>query len=131
MEFLNAIGGYAIGILGAALAGALACIGSALGTGLAGQAGAGLVSEEPGKFGKAMILQVIPGTQGLYGFVIFFLAFNKVTGIAGQGRSRISQHPCQERKRLVQGYDPLYHCRVLRDPLPARKLPHAQRNLRF
>ena len=33
MEFLNAIGGYAIGILGAALAGALACIGSALGTG--------------------------------------------------------------------------------------------------
>ena len=81
MEFLNAIGGYAIGILGAALAGALACIGSALGTGLAGQAGAGLVSEEPGKFGKAMILQVIPGTQGLYGFVIFFLAFNKVTGI--------------------------------------------------
>ena len=141
MEFLNAIGGYAIGILGAALAGALACIGSALGTGLAGQAGAGLVSEEPGKFGKAMILQVIPGTQGLYGFVIFFLAFNKVTGIgpsrsrirncSGQGRSRISQHPCQERKRLVQGYDSLYHCRVLRDPLPARKLPHAQRNLRF
>ena len=78
MEFLNAIGGYAIGILGAALAGALACIGSALGTGLAGQAGAGLVSEEPGKFGKAMILQVIPGTQGLYGFVIWFLAFGKL-----------------------------------------------------
>jgi len=92
MEFLNAIGGYAIGILGAALAGALACIGSALGTGLAGQAGAGLVSEEPAKFGKAMILQVIPGTQGLYGFVIFFLAFNKVTGI---GPSMTFAQGCQ------------------------------------
>ena len=87
MEFLNAIGGYAIGILGAGLAGVLACIGSAKGTGIAGEAGAGLVSEDPSKFGKAMILQVIPGTQGLYGFVIWFLAFSKlVPGMdVGQG----------------------------------------------
>ena len=28
-----------------------------------------------------MILQVIPGTQGLYGFVIFFLAYLKITGM--------------------------------------------------
>ena len=78
MDFLNTIGGYALGILGAGLAGFLACIGSAKGTGIAGEAGAGLVSEDPGKFGKAMILQVIPGTQGLYGFVIWFLAFSKL-----------------------------------------------------
>ena len=78
MEFLNAIGGYALGLLGAGLAGFLACIGSAKGTGIAGEAGAGLVSEDPSKFGKAMILQVIPGTQGLYGFVIWFLAFGKL-----------------------------------------------------
>ena len=82
MEFLNAIGGYALGLLGAGLAGFLACIGSAKGTGIAGEAGAGLVSEDPGKFGKAMILQVIPGTQGLYGFVIWFLAFSKLSGAA-------------------------------------------------
>ena len=80
MEFLNAIGGYALGLLGAGLAGFLACIGSAKGTGIAGEAGAGLVSEDPSKFGKAMILQVIPGTQGLYGFVIWFLAFTKLSG---------------------------------------------------
>ena len=78
MEFLNTIGGYAIGLLGAGIAGALACIGSAKGTGIAGEAGAGLCSEDPSKFGKAMILQVIPGTQGLYGFVIWFLAFGKL-----------------------------------------------------
>ena len=39
---------------------------------------AGLVSEDPSKFGKAMIMQVIPGTQGLYGFVIWFLAQNQI-----------------------------------------------------
>ena len=78
MEFLNTIGGYALGILGAGLAAFMAGIGSAKGTGIAGEAGAGLVSEDPSKFGKAMILQVIPGTQGLYGFVIWFLAFGKL-----------------------------------------------------
>ena len=78
MEFLNTIGGYVLGILGAGLAAFMAGIGSAKGTGIAGEAGAGLVSEDPSKFGKAMILQVIPGTQGLYGFVIWFLAFSKL-----------------------------------------------------
>ena len=78
MEFLNTIGGYALGLLGAGLAALLAGIGSAKGTGIAGEAGAGLVSEDPSKFGKAMILQVIPGTQGLYGFVIWFIAFGKL-----------------------------------------------------
>ena len=78
MDLLSIFNGYAIGLLGAGLAAALACSGSGLGTGYAGQAGAGLVSEDPSKFGKAMILQVIPGTQGLYGFVIWFLAFSKL-----------------------------------------------------
>ena len=83
MEFLNAIGGGAFALLGAALAAALACVGSAKGTGITGEAGAGLVSEDPSKSGKVMILQVIPGTQGLYGFVIFFLAFTKISGSLG------------------------------------------------
>ena len=78
MNFLETFGGYALGLLGAGLAAVLAGIGSAKGTGIAGEAGAGLVSEDPSKFGKAMILQVIPGTLGLYGFVIWFLAFNKL-----------------------------------------------------
>ena len=83
MNIIESFGGMALGMLGAALAAALACVGSARGTGIAGEAGAGLVSEDPSKSGKVMILQVIPGTQGLYGFVIFFFALNKVTGLAG------------------------------------------------
>ncbi len=79
--FIESIGGLAIGLLGAALAAVLACIGSAKGTGIAGEAGAGLVSEDPSKFGKAMIMQVIPGTQGLYGFVIWFLAQNQILSV--------------------------------------------------
>ena len=78
MEFLNTIGGYAIALFGAGLAAFLACVGSAKGTGIAGEAAAGLAAEDPSKFGKALILQVIPGTQGLYGFVIWFLAFGKL-----------------------------------------------------
>lgn len=80
MGFLDTIGGLAIGILGAALAAALSGIGSAKGTGIAGEAATGVVSEDPSKFGKAMILQVLPGTQGLYGFVVFFIAMGKLTG---------------------------------------------------
>lgn len=85
MEFLNtlSLGGNAIAYLGAALAAGLACAGSAMGTGVAGEAGAGLVSEDPGKFGPSLILQVIPGTQGLYGFVIFFLAYTSISANPG------------------------------------------------
>ena len=74
MAFLESCGGMAIGLLGAGLAAVLAVIGSAKGTGIAGEAGTGLLSEDPSKFGKVMILQVIPGTQGLYGLVVWFFA---------------------------------------------------------
>ena len=74
MEFLLQHTGLAIGLLGAGLAACLAGAGSGIGTGIAGQAGTGLVTADPGKFGKVMILQVIPGTQGLYGLVVFFVA---------------------------------------------------------
>jgi len=68
------IGGLPIALLGAGLAAALSGIGSAKGTGIAGEAGTGLLCEDPSKFGKIMILQVIPGTQGLYGLVVWFFA---------------------------------------------------------
>lgn len=77
-NFIVSIGGNALAFIGAALAAGLACAGSARGTGVAGEAGAGLVSEDPSKFGPSLILQVIPGTQGLYGFVIFFLAYSRI-----------------------------------------------------
>jgi V/A-type H+-transporting ATPase subunit K len=72
--FFSQFGGMALALLGAGLAVFLAGIGSAKGTGMTGEAGAGLLCEDPSKFGKVMILQVIPGTQGIYGFVVGFLA---------------------------------------------------------
>ena len=45
-DFLNAIGGMGFAILGAALTVGLCCVGSAKGTGLVGEAAAGLVGSE-------------------------------------------------------------------------------------
>ncbi|MCI9644944.1 MAG: permease, partial [Oscillibacter sp.] len=73
-SFLGAFGGLALALLGAGLAAVLPGIGSAKGTGIAGEAGTGLLCQDPSKFGKVMILQVIPGTQGLYGLVVWFFA---------------------------------------------------------
>ena len=82
-NFLDTMGGFAIAMLGAALAAVLPGIGSAKGTGITGEAGAGLISQDPGKFGKALILQVIPGTQGLYGLVIWFFAMLQMGALNG------------------------------------------------
>ena len=54
-EFLTQYAGAFFGFLGAALAAGLACVGSAKGTGIAGEAGAGLLAEDPSQFSKCMI----------------------------------------------------------------------------
>jgi V/A-type H+-transporting ATPase subunit K len=77
--FFEAFGGTALAIIGVGLAVALACIGSAKGTGIAGEAGAGVTSEDPSKGLRAMMLQVLPGTQGIYGFVIAMISIGKIT----------------------------------------------------
>lgn len=85
MEFLSSLSnGQFLGIMGAALAALLAGIGSAKGTSMAGQAAAGVVSEDPSKFGQLLVLQLLPGTQGLYGFIIGFLMLTKI-GVLGGG----------------------------------------------
>jgi V/A-type H+-transporting ATPase subunit K len=70
--------GSALALLGAALSVGLACSGSAIGVGIVGETGAGVLTEDPGKFAQVLILQIIPGTQGLYGLVIWFLAASKL-----------------------------------------------------
>ena len=81
--FFESFGGLAIGFMGAALACGLCCAGSAKGCGIAGEAGTGLLCEDPSAFGKVMILQVIPGTQGLYGLVVWFYAMFAMGFIGG------------------------------------------------
>ena len=77
--FIENNGGMVFAALGAALAVGLSGVGSAKGVGIVGEAATGLVTEEPEKYGKALVLQLLPGTQGLYGFVIGFLIFTKMT----------------------------------------------------
>ena len=69
----NVFSGTNLALLGAALAVALPCIGSAKGVGIVGEASSGLLSEDPTLFGKALALQALPMTQGVYGMVAAFL----------------------------------------------------------
>ena len=75
--------GMGLALLGAALAAGLAGIGSAKGVGIVGEAASGLVAEDPSKFGQTILLQALPGTQGLYGLLIAFLVLLKVGLIGG------------------------------------------------
>jgi V/A-type H+-transporting ATPase subunit K len=70
--------GTNLALLGAALAVALPCMGSAKGVGIVGEATGGLLSENPTMFGKALALQALPMTQGVYGMVAAFLILNKI-----------------------------------------------------
>ena len=75
--------GMVIAITGAALAVILPGIGSALGVGLLGETASGVVAEDPEKFGKLLILQALPGTQGIYGLLAGFLIIMKL-GLLGK-----------------------------------------------
>ncbi len=88
-EFLKQHGGLIMALLGAALATALPGIGSAKGVGIVGEAASGLVIEDPDKFGKALILQVIPGTQGFYGFVTSLIILSRI-GVLGGGVEKLT-----------------------------------------
>lgn len=77
-EFIVEFGGVFFAGLGAALAVLLSGMGSAEGIGIVGQAASGLIIEEPEKFGRSLVLQLLPGTQGLYGFVIGLLVLAKL-----------------------------------------------------
>lgn len=76
--------GIALAFVGAALAVGLACSGSARGVGSVG--GAGVLANDPGKFSQILILQIIPGTQGLYGLVAWFFALMKLGFFSGELR---------------------------------------------
>ncbi len=77
--------GIVLALLGAALAALMAGIGSAIGVGMAGEAAAGVVTEDPQKFGKVLILQLLPGTQGIYGLLIAFITLSQIGLLGGGG----------------------------------------------
>ena len=81
--------GMFFGLLGAAVAVLFAGAGSALGVGIAGRAAAGVVTEDPSKFAQVLLLQLLPGTQGIYGLLVGFITLSKI-GLLGGGDVTVS-----------------------------------------
>jgi V/A-type H+-transporting ATPase subunit K len=75
--------GLVFALAGAALASLMAGIGSAIGVGIAGQSAAGVVTEDPAKFSKVLIMQLLPGTQGIYGLLIAFITLSQIGLLGG------------------------------------------------
>ena len=116
--------GVSLAILGAALAALLAGIGSSIGVGIAGRAAAGVVTEDPEKFSKVLILQLLPGTQGIYGLLIAFIALSNIGVLGGnvrqlttaEGLSFLMACLPMAFVGLMSAYDPSRHGRDLRHP---------------
>ncbi len=72
--------GFVLAILGAALSVVGPGVGSALGVSMVGKASSGVITEDPEKFSKLLILEAVPGTQGIYGFIAGFLIIMAITG---------------------------------------------------
>ena len=71
-----------IAYLGIAVMLALTGIGSAYGVTIVGNAAIGAAKKVDGKFGNFLVLTALPGTQGLYGLVVWFFALLQI-GIFG------------------------------------------------
>lgn len=82
-DLLKEMNGTNLALLGAALAALLPGMGSAKGVGMVGEASSGLLADDPNKFGGALLMQALPGTQGIYGLVTAFLVLFKV-GLFGE-----------------------------------------------
>jgi len=76
--------GIVYALIGVALATLLAGIGSAIGVGMGGRAAAGVLTEKPELFAKVLILQLLPGTQGIYGLLVAFVALGKIGVLGGE-----------------------------------------------
>ena len=72
-EFIN---GNAIALLGGVVSAIVAALGSAKAVRMVGSTAAGIMNEKPELFGKMVILQALPGTQGIYGLLVWFFVMN-------------------------------------------------------
>ncbi|MCD7943383.1 MAG: V-type ATP synthase subunit K [Clostridiales bacterium] len=81
-EFLSQINGVTLAMIGAAVAALLPGLGSAKAVRNVGVASSAILAEDPSKFGSTLLLQALPGTQGIYGLVTAFLVMFKI-GVLG------------------------------------------------
>jgi V/A-type H+-transporting ATPase subunit K len=77
--------GIVLAVIGATLAALIPGIASAKAVSKGGIAGAGVITEDPSLFGKVLILQLLPGTQGIYGLLIAFITFSQIGVLGGSG----------------------------------------------
>ncbi|MCL2863926.1 MAG: V-type ATP synthase subunit K [Lachnospiraceae bacterium] len=75
--------GIVYALIGAALAVLAGGVGSSLGVGIAGEAASGVISEDPSKFGKVLVLQLLPGTNGIYGLLVGFIVLAQIGLLGG------------------------------------------------
>ena len=83
--------GMVLALIGAALATILAGIGSSYGVRVGGQAAAGVVAEDPDQFAKVLILQLLPGTQGIYGLLVAFITLSRIGVLGGEAVTTTAQ----------------------------------------
>ena len=101
--------GTLIALIGAVFAAAMAGIGSAIGVGTAGKAAAGVTSEDPDKFSKCLVLQLLPGTQGIYGLlvaclpmaIVGFLSALYQAKVACSGIALVAKRPEESGKAII------------------------------
>lgn len=78
-----------IAVVGALLAVCMTGMAASIGMCWIQQAAAGVVAEEPEKYGKTMVLQFVPSSNALYGFVVAFLVITQI--IFGDGYATIGE----------------------------------------
>ena len=101
--------GLTLGIIGLALTALLCGIGSGLGLKATATASAGVLAEDPKKFGKVIILTLLPATQGLYGFAIAFIGASALPTIANLTSAGVLDSASQA-QIMAQGWNVLMAC---------------------
>lgn len=83
--------GMVMALVGVAIAASLGPIGSAVGMAKAGNAASGVLPEKPDLYGRVLVIQAIPGTQAIYGFLVAVLYLTKL-GIVGGDLATLTAH---------------------------------------
>ncbi len=76
--------GMVFALLGAAVAVIFAGMGSSKGVGIASEAAGAVLADDPSKFGKLLVLQLLPGTQGLYGLIVAVMVLLNIGILGGE-----------------------------------------------
>ena len=112
MEF-----GTVLGILGAVIAAGVSAAACCVTMCMIGQAAAGVVTEDPSKFGQTLVLQAIGSTAGIYGFLMGFLILSKTLAMADAGTMGINAGlyllACSLPVGVVGAISAIYQGRVL------------------